>query len=68
MTFPRDEIELEAEGYVFEGTGKCRECKADLAWYRTPTGKRMPLDQWTLVPHWGTCSAPERFRKVKAPK
>lgn len=26
------------------GNGHCRSCSEPIAWYRTPTGKRMPLD------------------------
>jgi len=63
--FPRTELELEKAGYEFEGTGKCRACGEELAWYRTPAGKRMPLEEGTLEPHWAKCSDPDRFRKVK---
>lgn len=30
MTFPRTELELDAQGYVFEGVGRCRACNAAL--------------------------------------
>jgi len=65
MGFPKTEMELEAAGYVFEGSGRCRACNQEIAWYRTPAGKRMPLDEGTLEPHWAACTDPELFRKVK---
>ena len=30
--------------YVFEGYGTCRACGAALLWWRTPRGKRLPVD------------------------
>ena len=52
---PNTEAALEAAGYVFEGTGKCRGCGEELAWYRTPSGHRIPLEEGTLEPHPTTC-------------
>jgi len=65
MPFPTNEKELAEQGYEFEGTGRCSECHAEIAWYRTPKGKRIPLDEGTLVAHWGTCTNPDRFRRPK---
>lgn len=65
MAFPRTEAELEAAGYEFENAGRCRACQAEIAWYRTPAGKRMPLDEGTLEPHWSTCPNADDFRKKK---
>ena len=65
MPFPKTEQELEAAGYEYEGTGKCRDCAVEIAWYRTPAGKRMPLEEGTLEPHWAKCPGAERFRKRK---
>ncbi len=63
--FPKTETELKEQGYEFNGTGKCRACQAAIAWYRTPKGKSIPLDEGTLEPHWSTCSDPELFRDPK---
>lgn len=52
---PNTEQGLEAAGYVFEGTGKCRGCGEEIAWYRTPTGNRIPLEEGTLIPHPTSC-------------
>ena len=54
-TIPNTERGLEAAGYVYEGTGKCRGCGEEIAWYRTPTGGRIPLEEGTLEPHPTTC-------------
>jgi hypothetical protein len=67
MPFPKTETELAAAGYVFENTSKCngQTCGATIAWYRTPAGKRMPLDEGTLEPHWGTCPDRDTFTRRK---
>ena len=63
MSFPRTEAELAAQGYKYTGSGKCKACKADIAWYKTPMGKSIPLDEGTMEPHWSTCPRAEEFRK-----
>lgn len=63
MTFPKTEIELEQAGYEYEGSGKCRACGQEIAWYRTPAGKRMPLEEGTLEPHWAKCPNAKDFRR-----
>ena len=55
MQFPTTETGLKEAGYVYENSGKCRFCQAEIAWYRTPKGKTIPLDEGTLQPHWPTC-------------
>ncbi len=62
MPFPRTEAELAEAGYEFENAGKCRACGAELAWYLTPAGKHMPLEEGTLEPHWSKCPAASHFR------
>jgi len=64
MPFPKTEGELEQAGYEYEGTRKCsgRDCDQDIAWYRTPRGKRIPLDEGTLEVHWDNCPNAEDFR------
>jgi len=63
--FPKTDDELAKAGYHYEGTGKCsgEHCGQEIAWYRTPTGKRIPLNEATLEPHWVTCPDAEAFRK-----
>lgn len=57
----------------------CRGCGAQIVWFRTRNGKRMPVDEETTQPtdaehqldlsrhrsHWATCPDAEKFRKVK---
>jgi hypothetical protein len=65
MPFPKTDDELAKAGYKYEGTSRCTgaNCKAEIAWYRTPKGKHIPLNEGTLEPHWTTCADSEAFRK-----
>lgn len=64
MPFPKTETELIAAGYVFEGLGKCKgkTCDQTVEWWRTPKGKRIPLDSGTMECHFGTCPDSKDFR------
>ena len=64
MPFPKTEDGLAKAGYTYENTRKCSSpiCGQDIAWYRTPKGKRIPLDEGTLEPHWATCPDAKSFR------
>ena len=64
MAFPKTESELVAQGYTYEGTSKCKgpTCGETIAWYRTPQGKRIPLTEGTLEPHFSSCPDVNRFR------
>lgn len=68
MAFPKTSKEMDEQGYEFTGSGKCRDCGAELDWYRTPAGKSIPMNAGLLEPHWATCPHADRFRKkpVKA--
>lgn len=70
MPFPKTESELAAAGYKFLNSAKCGAdgCGAEIAWYRTPGGKHIPLDEGTLEAHWATCANPEQFRKQQPEK
>ncbi len=56
--------ELEAAGYRFLNTSRCagKDCRAEIDWYETPKGKKMPLDPDTLETHWASCKNREMFR------
>jgi hypothetical protein len=43
MPFPETLDELQAAGYKFAGTGTCRGCGVQMAWFVTPNGKKMPM-------------------------
>lgn len=68
--FPRNSTELKFRGYTKSGNAHCRECVAPIEWWITPTGKRIPINAMPelltpAVPHWSTCTNPNRFRKAK---
>ena len=51
------ENELIEKGYKFLGSGHCKECGAEIAWFETSKNKKkIPLDEGTLQPHWETCT------------
>lgn len=65
--FPRGHRALVNEGFVYLAVGKCREreCGAAVLWYRTPGGKRIPIDAAKKIPHPWVCSAIERSKGKK---
>jgi len=64
MPFPKTEYELVKAGYEYEGTRKCSgpTCDVMIAWYRTPMGERIPLEEGTLEPHFAKCPDVKNFR------
>src|SRR5208282_153230 len=44
MGFPQTIEELKAAGYKFDGESQCKSCGADIEWWTTPRGKKMPVD------------------------
>jgi hypothetical protein len=65
MPFPTTIEGLEAQGYKFDGHSRCSgpHCNQELSWYRTPNGKRIPLNYPSLTPHFSTCPDVKRFQK-----
>jgi len=66
MGFPKSIEETTAHGYRHEGLAKCRACQADIEWWHTPNGKKIPMDHGTATPHWSTCPNADDFRRPKA--
>jgi len=66
MPFPATPAELEAAGYRFDTVGRCRgtRCQAELRWYWTPKGRRIPLNADGTA-HWATCVDERQFRKKR---
>lgn len=70
--FPKTRRELMLRGYV-AGSGthaRCQACAASIEFWRTPTGKVIPMDpmptlESPAIAHWSTCTDPKRFRKDK---
>lgn len=67
MNFPKDQVELNEQGYRFESKGKCTGCGATILWYRTPKNRLMPLNE-KLIPHWADCPQRAQFKKKVAAK
>lgn len=68
MPFPKNLDELVQAGYIFENDAVCKGCGADITWYRTPTGKMIPMDPMErgvspAIAHWSTCPERDSFRK-----
>jgi hypothetical protein len=61
MSFPRDMNHLKAHGYKFQDDSVCKFCGADIEWWETPSGKKLPFDPMTYgasaaVMHITVCS------------
>jgi len=56
MAFPQGINELLAAGYVKLNGGTCGYCCAEITWWQTPRGKKMPIDPQSGVPHFETCT------------
>jgi hypothetical protein len=63
MPFPKTEQELAEAGYEFENTGKCKGCGMEIAWYRTPRGRHISLNEGTLESHFNSCPKVQDFRR-----
>jgi len=63
MPFPETRAGMEAAGYRFDSIGQCRgaRCHADLHWWVSPKGKRIPMNP-DLTPHHATCPDVAQFR------
>lgn len=64
--FPRGHTALVKEGFNYLATGKCREreCRAPILWYRTPGGRRIPIDVEKKVPHPWCCPAVKKEKRA----
>jgi hypothetical protein len=66
MPFPTTIEELKAAGYVFENHANCRGCGETIEWWKTPRGKKMPMDvdqDGNCESHFSTCPNAKNFRK-----
>jgi hypothetical protein len=67
MSYPQTLDELRQQGYKHNGDGECRSCGADIEWWETPRGKKMPTDHGTATPHWSTCPNANEHRSPSEP-
>lgn len=68
MPFPATRYEMEERGYQFKHAAPCKGCAKSIHWYRTPTGRMMPMDPMDgpdspAVSHFSTCPEASRFKK-----
>jgi hypothetical protein len=63
MAFPSCRQDLEKAGFSFEVEGRCRgkDCRAVIHWWRTPKGRRIPLNPDCTL-HFSTCRNQADFR------
>jgi hypothetical protein len=66
MAFPKTIDEMREANYRFEGDAQCKACHADIEWWTTPKGKKIPMNHGTAIPHWSTCPRAEDFRKPQS--
>jgi hypothetical protein len=70
MPFPETLDELQRYGYVFQGTGSCRGCGVQMAWFLTPNGKKMPMTRKgadlprRFESHHAVCPERGRFKRT----
>lgn len=68
MGFPTTFAEMKEKGYRLDDDAKCRGCRADIEWWYTPTGKKIPMNpmpknESPAVAHWATCPEAEEFKR-----
>ena len=67
-TIPPTWTELEAAGYVFEYRTTCRGCGRQIEFWKTPSGRWMPVEicpemGGQRMAHWGLCPKADEFRR-----
>lgn len=62
MSFPTTVEEMEDRNYKRLNDGKCKGCGAEITWWETPNGKKIPMDTGEAKPHWESCPNSEDFR------
>ena len=75
---PTNREDLIAAGYLCDNEARCRGCGAEIEWWITPRGKKMPMSvvavrernspiapvqRWERIPHWTNCPKADSFRK-----
>lgn len=66
--------EMRRAGYKFLAHSKCKSCHADIEWWQTNNGKKIPFDPMPksddaqTTTHFATCPDTDRHRKPKESK
>lgn len=47
---------------------KCRTCGADIEFIATESGRKMPVEAGTQIPHWKQCNAASQHRRPRSIK
>jgi len=72
MPIPNRRDDLQSFGYSFLNKARCSGCGAEIEWWRTAKGAKMPFDvvisglndeEECLTPHWSTCPKADQFRR-----
>lgn len=69
MPIPNRRDDLQSFGYSFSNLSRCRGCNAEIEWWSTPAGNKMPFTVTradgvdVLIPHWSNCPKADQFRK-----
>jgi len=68
MAFPKTLDEMNAVGYKFDNHATCRGCGADIEWWITPRGSKLPMDPMErgsseAVSHFATCPESDSFKR-----
>ncbi len=66
--FPQTRDAMRRAGYEFLNEVDCKSCHARIEWWRTPGGKKIPMDvpktdHSHIVTHWSTCKHPDQHRQ-----
>jgi hypothetical protein len=73
MPLPTSRRDLESFGYSKTNDSHCSGCGAEIEWWVTPRGKKMPfivttnlaLSLEVLTPHFADCPKVKDFRRPK---
>lgn len=61
--------EMKRAGYKFLNHHVCKGCGADIEWWETNNGKKLPFDPMPksdnadVTPHWASCPEADSFRR-----
>lgn len=62
MPIPQTIDEMIEKGFKQEDDSLCRSCGAEMTWWETPRGKKLPMNRGTAVAHFTTCPNADEHR------
>lgn len=70
MPFPKTRDQMVAGSYKFSNHARCKSCAAEIEWWETPRGKKMPFNLMQggdspAVTHFTDCPEADLFRKER---